>query len=87
MSAILTQLLEQFKQKHNGAAPLEIVVAPAALASLAIRQASRLKVEGVPVLCRLFEKTEVLRPGDGKRLGVFVHNDAGDLTLRSCDLA
>lgn len=87
MSRILSQLLEQFKQNHSGKAPLEIVVAPAALASLAIKQSAHPKVDGVPVLCRLFEPKEVMKPGAGNRLGVFVHNDAGNLSLRSCDLA
>lgn len=87
MSRILSQLLEQFKQNHDGKAPLEIVAAPAALASLAIKQSAKLKIDGVPLLCRLFDPKEVLKPGKGTRLGVFIHNDAGDLTLRSCDLA
>lgn len=87
MPKILSKFLEQFKQKHGGKAPLEIVVAPAALASLALKKSARPKFEDVPVLCRLFSLKEVLRPGAGTRMGVFIHNDAGDLTLRSCDLA
>lgn len=87
MSQILSQLVEQFKRKHNGKAPRGIVVAPAALATLAIKQSAKPKVEGIPVTCRLFEHREVLKPGKGTQLGVFVHNDAGDLSLRSCDLA
>ena len=87
MSRILSQLLEQFKQNHSGQAPREIVVAPAALAALAIKQSARPKFDGVPVVCRLFDPTEVLNPGVGTRLGVFVYNDTGDLSLRCCDLA
>lgn len=87
MHQILSQFLTQFKQSHSGKAPLEVIVAPAALASLAIKQSARPKVDGVPVLCRLFDPKEVLQPGKGTRLGIFVHNDAGDLSLRSCDLA
>lgn len=87
MNKVLNQLLEQFKSNHNGQAPREIVVAPVALASLAIKQSAKPKVGGVPLLCRLFEPTEALKPGEGTRLGVFVHNDAGELSLRSCDLA
>lgn len=87
MPRILSQLLEQFKTNHSGKAPQEIVVAPAALASLAIKQSARHKVEGVPLTCRLFDPSEVLKPGKGTRMGVFVRNDAGDLSLRSCDLA
>lgn len=86
MQRILSQLLEQFKQKH-GKAPQEIVVAPAALASLALKKSAKSKIDGVSLTCRLFSPGEVLPPGKGTRLGVFVHNDAGDLTLRSCDLA
>ncbi|MGV0949149.1 MAG: hypothetical protein ACOYB3_00655 [Azonexus sp.] len=87
MPKILSQLLEQFKQNHAGKAPQEIVAAPAALASLAIKQSARPKVEGVPLTCRLFTPQEVLKPGKGTRLGVFIHNETGTLSLRSCDLA
>jgi len=87
MPKILSQLLEQFKQNHSGKAPQEIVVAPAALASLAIKQSAHPKVEGVPLTCRLFTPQEALKPGKGTRLGVFVHNETGTLSLRSCDLA
>jgi len=79
--------MEQFKTNHSGKAPLEIVLAPAALASLAIKQSARPKLDGVHVVCRLFDPTEVLNPGAGTRLGVFVYNDTGDLSLRCCDLA
>lgn len=84
---VLNQLLEQFRKHHDEKAPLEIVVAPAALASLAIKQSATPKVDGVPLTCRLFALNEALKPGKGSRLGVFLHNNCGDLTLRSCDLA
>lgn len=79
--------MEQFKTNHSGKAPLEIVVAPAALAALAIKQCARPKFDGVTVVCRLFNPDEVLKPSLGSRMGVFVYNDAGDLSLRCCDLA
>jgi hypothetical protein len=86
MQTILSQLVQQFKQNHDQKAPLEIVVAPAALATLAIKQSARPKWEGIPLKVRLFEPDEVMPPGLGDSMGVFVHNDAGELSLRSCDL-
>ena len=87
MHRILPQLLNQFKRNHDGNLPQEIVTAPAALAALAIKQSAHPKIDGVPVVCRLFDPKEVLKPGEGTRMGIFVHNDSGDLSLRSCDLA
>jgi hypothetical protein len=87
MPKILSLFLDQFKQSHNNQAPKEIVVAPAALAALAVKQSARTKVDGIPVTCRLFDKSEAVKPGKGTRLGIFVHNDTGNLTVRSCDLA
>lgn len=87
MSNLLSKFLAQFKQSHRGTAPQEIVVAPAALAALAIKQSARPSFEDIPLICRLFEPQEVLKPGTGTRLGIFVYNREGDLELRSCDLA
>lgn len=84
---ILAQLLEQFKQNHGGSLPQEIVVTPAALATLAIKQSARVKIEGVQVVCRLFTPEEALKPGSGTRLGVFVKVSKNSMSLRSCGLA
>jgi len=84
---MLSSLLEQYRKTHSGLDPLEIVVAPAALASLAIKQSAQTKVGQVQVVCRLFDPSEVTKPGIGKRLGVFVYKNGGDLELRGCELA
>ena len=79
---VLSQMLEQFRERHNQA-PRAIVVAPVALVALGIKRSVAPSWDRVPVECRLFEKEEVVELGTGTRLGVFVYK--GD--LRSCELA
>lgn len=86
MSQILHKLVDQFRQIHSGNLPKEIVVAPAALAALSIKQGVKLSVYGTQVTCRLFDKSEVTKLGTGTKLGVFVKKDK-ETSLRSCDLA
>jgi len=81
--SILSKLVDQFETK-NGHKPKKIVVAPIALATLSIKRSIAPIWEGIPVECRLFEETEVVEKGTV--LGIFVYNDAGTLSLRSCDL-
>jgi len=48
---VLTQLVNQFKERHNHP-PDEIVIHPIALAALAIKQSVAPLWNGIPVKCR-----------------------------------
>lgn len=81
--SILSLLVEQFETKH-GHKPVKIVVAPVALAALSIKRSVAPMWAGIPVECRLFAETEAV--ASGTKMGVFVYNKEGDLSIRSCDL-
>ena len=74
-------MVDQFQQTH-AQAPKEIVVAPVALIALGIKGSLAPFWDNIPVRCQLFDEAEVVQPGEGTRMGVFVYK--GD--LRSCDL-
>lgn len=87
MDQVLCQLVDQFKASHKGSNPKEVVVTPAALASLAIKSSVTVKVQSTPVVSYLFDPKEVRPPGKGSRLGVYVRDEDGNLSLQACDLA
>jgi hypothetical protein len=78
-------MVGQFRQKHQKN-PVQIVVAPVALLLLGMRRSLPTMVEGIPVICRLFEESEVVDK-NGTKLGVFVYKQGDHEELRSCDLA
>ena len=86
MKTLLSKMLECYRLSHKGSDPKEIVVAPAALAALSLKKSVKVKVDGVPVVCRLFVPAESKPQGQGSRLGVFLKNTQEGLALRSCDI-
>jgi hypothetical protein len=75
---VLTQLVEQYRQRHQRL-PEQIVVHPVALATLAIKQSIAPKWNGIPVKCREIKPT--IKP-DSTKLGITVIDGA----LRAFDL-
>jgi hypothetical protein len=78
-------MLEQYRQKHHGQDPLEIVVAPAAVIALGATKALSTHFSEIPVRCHLFQEIEVVP--SGKRLGVFAKRiSENEIRIVSCDL-
>lgn len=48
---ILSQLVDQFKDRHQGRSPEEIVIHPVALAALALKRSIAPRWNGIPVRC------------------------------------
>jgi len=86
-TAFLQQLLTQFRARNNRN-PEQVVVAPVALLALGAKHQLPVMVEGVPVVCRLFEEGEVVDK-NGTKMGVFVYNnrETNQAQIRACDLA
>ena len=85
---LLTQMVAKFLEKH-GRPPLKIVVAPAALVALGLKQSLFPFWKGIPVECRLFDEKEVASKhvkAKVRYLGVFVKEDRGRMRLVACDL-
>ena len=81
-NALLVQLIQQFRQRHK-TDPKQVVVAPVALLALGIKNSIAPRWEGIPIVCRLFDESEVVE--DGNALGVFCKN-YDTVEIRSCDL-
>ena len=82
---LLSQMLEQYRQRHHGQDPTEIVVAPAALLALGSRHTLGARCQEIPVKCFLFQEVEVVL--SGSRLGVFAKRIGNnEIRLVSCDL-
>jgi hypothetical protein len=69
---VLTLLVNQFKARHGGKAPKEIVVHPVALAALALKQSVAPRWNGIPVSCREI-KPKPESQSDGANLGITVY--------------
>ncbi len=76
---VLSQLVEQFKQRHNGKAPEEIVIHPVALAALALIQSIAPVWNGIRVRCYPVKPDKKV---SNVRLGITVYKGA----LRAFDL-
>ena len=82
---LLSQMLDQYRQRHQGQDPSEIVVAPAALLALGATNAIGAYCQEIPVKCFLFQETDVVP--SGPRLGVFAKRISNnEIRLASCDL-
>lgn len=78
-------MLDQYRQRHQGEDPKEIVVAPAALLALGAKHALGAHCQDIPVKCFLFLETDVVP--FGPRLGVFAKRiSSNEIRLASCDL-
>ncbi len=75
---VLTLLVNQFKTRHGGKTPKEIVVHPVALAALALKQSIAPRWNGIPVVCREVEPEKI----GGENLGITVY----DGVLRGFDI-
>jgi hypothetical protein len=82
--SLLSKLVSQFKEAHQGRAPKQVVMEPLALVSLGIRRDVAPMVAGVRVTCREIEKIEVAKPGQGTSLGVLL--DTKEKRIVACDL-
>jgi hypothetical protein len=81
-NALLIQLIQQFQQRHQ-ANPKQIVIAPVALVALGIKDSLITRWNGIPVVCRLFDESEVVEVGNA--LGIFCRQN-DQVEIRSCDL-
>lgn len=75
---VLTLLVNQFKARHGGKMPGEIIVHPVAVAALALKQSVAPTWNGIKVTCREVKPTQA----GGLNLGITVYDGA----LRGFDL-
>jgi hypothetical protein len=83
---MLPSMLSQYRKTHNNSSPAEIVVTPLAAVVLAMKKCVIQFCDGVRVVGKDFKETEAVAPGTGSRLGVFVRQSNGEMSLVSCDL-
>lgn len=76
---VLTLLVNQFKARHDGKMPKEIVVHPVAVAALALKQSVAPRWNGIPVSCREIKPE---KQSNGVSLGITVYDGA----LRGFDI-
>lgn len=81
---LLTKMLAQYCETH-GHPPRKIVVAPIASVALALKGSLSPIWAGIPVEFRLFNQDEIVPPGSGSQLGIFLKKGA-KLALVACDL-
>jgi hypothetical protein len=82
---LLLAFVRQYQAQHQGQLPKAIQLTPQAALALALKEAYRAEFLGVPLVAAPFDDTEVVAPGQGRRLGVFLHGQPE--ALRACDLA
>ncbi len=83
---VLSLMVEDFRALH-GAMPKKITVAPVALVALSAKKSVAPTWQGIPVECRLFEASEVVKKGSpSTTLGVFVRERRGITQLVACNL-
>lgn len=70
MKKLLTKMVEQFREAHEGGVPDRIVVEPVALVALGIKRSVAPVWNGIPVECREIKADEAVAPGSGKKLAV-----------------
>jgi len=68
---LLTQLVDQYRQKHQKP-PQRIVVSPIALTALALERTIAPTWQGIPVECREIQVEDIVK--SGPRLGIEVQN-------------
>ncbi len=71
---LLTQMVEQYQQRHNRL-PEKIIMDPLAATALAIKQSLAPLCKGVPVLCWEPDAKKATKGDDARYLGVAVQND------------
>jgi hypothetical protein len=81
---LLTRLVNQYKENHNGQEPEKIVVEPLALVALGIKKSVAPVWNGLKVECREIEKKDVAMPKEGTMLGVIL--DTARQQLVGCSL-
>jgi hypothetical protein len=77
-------MVNQYKSTHQGMLPEKIILTPQAALALALKEAYGDNFLGVQVVSMPFEENEVAQPGQGTKLGVFMHGNPE--SIRSCDL-
>jgi hypothetical protein len=79
--------LDRFAVYHEGKLPTAVVITRAA--TLALAAGSDFKVSSlrsVPVKIEEFAAYEVVKPGEGSRLGIFVNDNGAQLHVEAVDL-
>lgn len=85
--AVLTLLLQQYTERHNGRRPQEIVLTPLALLALALKQSVAPTWQSVPVVCREIAESEATSDlAKSRALGVFVLPEDREGRIVGCDL-
>lgn len=84
-AALLTRMVKQYEDAHQGRKPEKIVVEPLALVALGIKRSVAPIWQGVQVECREIEKSEVVKPGRGSLLGVILDTKTSQVV--ACDLS
>lgn len=83
-ASLLSKLINQFKQAHGGALPERIVVEPVALVALGAKKSIAPVWQGIKVECREIDRMQVVKPGQGTRLGVLLDTKGSQVV--ACDL-
>ena len=81
---VLSLMVKQFTERHQGRQPKRIVLTPLALLGLAIKRSVAPTWCGIPVACREIAEAEATE--NGWALGVFVLPEDRTVRLASCDL-
>jgi len=85
-TAILSQMVDQFRARHNRK-PEKIVIAPLACLALAVKQSLAPTWQGIAVECRDMEESEATADRRlAKSLAVFIIPDQDTGRLVACDL-
>ena len=83
---LLSQMVKQFKTKHNRP-PLKICITPTALLALAVKKGAMPQCEGVPVLVKNFTPADATgKHAEAWNLGVFLQVNGTQGNLACCDL-
>ncbi len=84
---VLTLMVGQFTNRHQGSLPRQIILTPLALLALAIKGSVAPSWLSVPVTCREISEDEATDDVSlGKALGVFVLPEDRSGRLVACDL-
>jgi hypothetical protein len=81
---LLALMVNQFKTSHQGMPPEKIVLTPQAALALALKEAYGNTFLGVLIEALPFTEKDVTSPGNGTRLGIFMHGTPE--AIRACDL-
>ena len=85
MPPVLSQMLNQFEQRH-ARLPARIVVTPLALLLLAVKHSAATTWQGIPVQCRDLDASEAVANDSATGLAVFAQPDGNSARLACFDI-